>query len=68
MVEKANQAEIEHHQLGRIRRGEINTTVISQQSIAEILKMEVNIFLRWRKKKTKRINANDKSNCLLLVC
>jgi len=37
----ANEAEIEYRQLGRIERGEVNTTIISLLRIAEILKVDM---------------------------
>ena len=40
----ANEAEIEYRQLGRIERGEINTTIISLLRIAEILKVEMKVL------------------------
>lgn len=36
----ANEAEIEYRQLGRIERGEINTTIISILRISEALKID----------------------------
>jgi transcriptional regulator with XRE-family HTH domain len=47
----ANEAEIEYRQLGRIERGEINTTVLSLLRIAEVLKVEVKIFFEMEKGK-----------------
>ena len=41
----ANEANIEYRQLGRIERGEGNTTVISLLKIAEALGVEVSEFL-----------------------
>ncbi len=40
----ANEAEIEYRQLGRIERGEVNTTIISLLKIADALKVEVSDF------------------------
>lgn len=40
----ANEAEIEYRQLGRIERGEINTTIISLLRIAEILKVDMKVL------------------------
>ena len=40
----ANEAEIEYRQLGRIERGEINTTIISLLRIAEILKVDMKML------------------------
>ncbi|MFY9152958.1 MAG: helix-turn-helix transcriptional regulator [Prolixibacteraceae bacterium] len=40
----ANEAEIEYRQLGRIERGEINTTIISLLRIAEVLKVDIKEF------------------------
>lgn len=41
----ANEAEIEYRQLGRIERGEVNTTIISLLKIADALKAQVGDFL-----------------------
>lgn len=40
----ANESEIEYRQLGRIERGEVNTTIISLLRIAEILKVDIKIL------------------------
>jgi transcriptional regulator with XRE-family HTH domain len=40
----ANDCEIEYRQLGRIERGEGNTTIISLFRIAEVLKVDVQQF------------------------
>lgn len=40
----ANDAEIEYRQLGRIERGEINTTIISLLKIAKILNVDIKIL------------------------
>lgn len=37
----ANEAEIEYRQLGRIERGEINTTIVSLLRICEALEIEL---------------------------
>ncbi len=42
----ANEAEIEFRQLGRIERGEVNTTLISLLKIADALKVEIGEFFR----------------------
>ncbi len=44
MEQVSNEAEIEYRQLGRIERGEVNTTIISLLKIADALKVEVSIF------------------------
>ena len=41
MESLANEAEIEYRQLGRIERGEINTSIISLLRICEILQVEM---------------------------
>ena len=45
----ANEAEIEYRQLGRIERGEINTTIISLLRIADILKIEIKILFEFER-------------------
>ena len=40
----ANEAEIEYRQLGRIERGEVNTTIISLLRIAKILNVDMKIL------------------------
>jgi len=45
----ANETEIEYRQIGRIERGEVNTTIISLLRIAEILKVEIKIFFEFDK-------------------
>ena len=45
----ANEAEIEYRQLGRIERGEINTTIISLLRIAEILKVDMKVLFDFEK-------------------
>ena len=44
MESVANEAEIEYRQLGRIERGEVNTTIISLLRIAKILKIDMKIL------------------------
>lgn len=44
MEQVANNAEIEYRQLGRIERGEINTTIISLLRIADVLKVDISQF------------------------
>lgn len=44
MEQVANYAEIEYRQLGRIERGEINTTIISLLRIADVLKVDISQF------------------------
>lgn len=41
MEQLANKAEIEYRQLGRIERGEINTTVLSLHKIAKGLEIDM---------------------------
>jgi transcriptional regulator with XRE-family HTH domain len=41
----ANEANIEYRQLGRIERGEVNTTLISLRKIADALKIDISVFL-----------------------
>ncbi|HUZ61174.1 MAG TPA: helix-turn-helix transcriptional regulator [Hanamia sp.] len=45
----ANEAEIEYRQLGRIERGEINTTIISLLRIAEILKVDMKMLFDFER-------------------
>jgi transcriptional regulator with XRE-family HTH domain len=40
----ANEAEIEYRQLGRIERGEVNTTITSLLKIADALKVDISNF------------------------
>jgi transcriptional regulator with XRE-family HTH domain len=40
----AHETEIEYRQIGRIERGEINTTIISLVRIAEVLKVDISQF------------------------
>ena len=49
MESVANEAEIEYRQLGRIERGEINTTIISLLRIANVLKIEVKELFEFEK-------------------
>ena len=44
MEATANEADIEYRQLGRIERGEVNTTILSLLKIAEALKVSVTEF------------------------
>jgi transcriptional regulator with XRE-family HTH domain len=44
MESVANEAEIEYRQLGRIERGEVNTTIISLLRIAEILNVDMKVL------------------------
>lgn len=46
----ANEAEIEYRQLGRIERGEVNTTIISLLRIAEVLKVDIKEFFDFERK------------------
>ena len=45
----ANEAEIEYRQLGRIERGEVNTTIISLLRIAKILKVEMKLLFDFER-------------------
>ena len=47
----AYKAEIEYRQLGRIERGEVNTTLISLLRIAEALEVDLNSFFEFTKSK-----------------
>ena len=44
MENLANEANMEFRQLGRIERGEINTTITSLYKLAEALKVSINDF------------------------
>jgi transcriptional regulator with XRE-family HTH domain len=44
MEQVANEAEIEYRQLGRIERGETNSTIVSLLRISQVLKVEVSEF------------------------
>jgi transcriptional regulator with XRE-family HTH domain len=44
MESLASDANIEYRQLGRIERGEVNTTIISLLRISEVLKVEIGLF------------------------
>jgi len=44
MESLAHETEIEYRQIGRIERGEINTTIISLVRIAEVLKVDISQF------------------------
>ena len=44
MEQVANEANIEYRQLGRIERGEVNTTITSLLKIADALKVGINDF------------------------
>lgn len=43
----ANEAEIEYRQLGRIERGEVNTTIISLLRIVEVLKVDIKMLFEF---------------------
>lgn len=43
----ANEAEIEYRQLGRIERGEINTTILSLLKIAKVLGIEMSVVFEF---------------------
>ncbi len=45
MEQVSNEAEIEYRQLGRIERGEINTTVVSLYRIAKAMDADFSQFL-----------------------
>ena len=44
MEEVANEANMEYRQLGRIERGEVNTTITSLLKIADALKVDIKDF------------------------
>ena len=43
----ANEAEIEYRQLGRIERGEINTSILSLLNLAEQLNVDITVFFEF---------------------
>ena len=45
----ANEAEIEYRQIGRIERGEINTSIISLLRICEVLQIEISSLFNIEK-------------------
>lgn len=45
----ANEAEIEYRQLGRIERGEVNTTIISLLRISETLKVDMKVLFEFER-------------------
>lgn len=45
----ANEAEIEYRQLGRIERGEVNTTIISLLRIVEVLKVDMKMLFEFER-------------------
>ena len=47
----AYKAEIEYRQLGRIERGEVNTTLVSLLRIADALEVDLNAFFEFTKSK-----------------
>ena len=49
MEDVANESEIDYRQLGRIERGEINTTIISLLRIAKILKVDMKTLFEFEK-------------------
>ncbi len=48
MENLANEADIEYRQLGRIERGEINTSVISLLRLAEVLKIDIKTLFDFK--------------------
>lgn len=44
----ANEAEIEYRQLGRIERGEVNTTIISLLRISKILNVDMKALFDFK--------------------
>ena len=44
----ANEANMEYRQLGRIERGEVNTTITSLLKIADALKVDINTFFSFK--------------------
>lgn len=53
MEQVANEAEIEYRQLGRIERGEVNTTLISLYRIAEAMGVNFSQFLELQDSENK---------------
>ena len=51
MESVAYEAEIEYRQLGRIERGEVNTTLVSILRIAEVLKVDLNTLFTFQYRK-----------------
>lgn len=47
MEDLAYKAEIEYRQLGRIERGEVNTTVISLKKLADALQIDTKDFFKF---------------------
>lgn len=47
MESLANEAEIEYRQLGRIERGEINTTILSLLKISSVLNIEMSTLFQF---------------------
>lgn len=52
----ANEAEIEYRQLGRIERGEINTSIVSLLRIAEVLDVDIKLLFDFESKSINRKN------------
>ena len=50
MTDLASKAEMEYRQLGRIERGEINTSVISLLKIADALEISIQQFFDFKTK------------------
>jgi transcriptional regulator with XRE-family HTH domain len=48
MESLAFQSEIEYRQIGRIERGEINTTILSVYRIAEVLHIEIYLLFLFK--------------------
>lgn len=46
MEKLASEAQIEYRQLGRIERGEINTSIVSLLKLAEVLKTDLGELVR----------------------
>ena len=49
MVAVAFDADMEYRQLGRIERGEINTSILAMLKISKALKVEVFVFFQFDK-------------------
>ncbi|MGC9151664.1 MAG: helix-turn-helix domain-containing protein [Microbacter sp.] len=49
----ANDSEIEYRQLGRIERGEGNSTIITLQRLAEVMKVDIHQFFIFPNKNIK---------------
>jgi transcriptional regulator with XRE-family HTH domain len=48
MQDLADEAKIDYRQLGRIERGEINTSVVSLLRLAEVLKIDIKTLFEFK--------------------